>query len=121
MIETWLNLGSLILGLIAWILPIVNLLRVKNHNHNNWSTLSIMSISACAISLYFQIVYGHYLVQIEALSNLMEESWVIISSVLLIVTLLLNIMTMIVYRDKTASRISNYCGSKNRESREGDN
>ncbi|EDL65745.1 hypothetical protein [Bacillus sp. SG-1] len=97
----WLNAGSLALGLIAWTLPIVNLMRYKNHNLNNWSTFSIMSISACAISLYFQIVYAHNLVKIGALSNLIEEGWVVASSVLLIVTLLLNIITIIVYRDKT--------------------
>nr|WP_106782813.1 hypothetical protein [Lysinibacillus timonensis] len=98
----WLNVGSLVLGLIAWTLPVVNLIRYKNHNHKNWSGLSIMSISACAISLYFQIVYGHYLVMIEDWSALMEEAVVIVSSILLIVTLLLNIITIIVYRDKTA-------------------
>jgi len=99
---SWLNLGSLVMGLIAWTLPVVNLMRDKNHNRKNWSTLSIVSISACAISLYFQIGYAHYLVKIEDLSALSEDAAVIVSSVLLIVTLLLNIITMIVYRDKTA-------------------
>ena len=97
----WLNLGSLVLGLIAWTLPIVNLMRYKNHNRKNWSTLSIMSLSACAISLYLQIVYAFNLVKIGSLSNLIESAWVDASSVLLIVTLLLNIITIIVYRDKT--------------------
>lgn len=36
---SWLNVGSLVLGLIAWTLPVVNLMRYKNHNHKNWSGL----------------------------------------------------------------------------------
>lgn len=40
-----LNLGSLVLGLIAWILPVVNLMRYEKHDHRNWVTLSIMSFS----------------------------------------------------------------------------
>ena len=31
-----LNLGSLVLGLIAWILPIVTYIRYKKHDHGNW-------------------------------------------------------------------------------------
>ncbi|WP_343035088.1 hypothetical protein [Sporosarcina jiandibaonis] len=46
-----LNLGSFVLGLIAWILPVVNLMRYGKHGRRNWATLSIMSLSACAISL----------------------------------------------------------------------
>mgnify|MGYP000861101348 CR=1 FL=1 len=31
-----LNLGSLVLGLIAWILPVVNLRRYKERDYRNW-------------------------------------------------------------------------------------
>ncbi|MFT4416781.1 MBL fold metallo-hydrolase [Fredinandcohnia humi] len=58
-----LNIGSLILGLIAWILPFVNIMLYKKQDHRKWVGLSIMSIGACAFSLYFQIVYGNYLVK----------------------------------------------------------
>jgi hypothetical protein len=99
----WLNVGSLVLGLIAWILPVVNLMLYKKRDHRNWGVLSIMSISACAISLYFQIVYGNYLVEIEDWSALMDtrSAVVFVGSVLLIVTLLLNVITLIVYRHRT--------------------
>jgi hypothetical protein len=46
-----LNLGSLVLGLIAWILPVANLMRYGKRDHRAWIVPSIMSISACAISL----------------------------------------------------------------------
>lgn len=61
----WLNVGSLVLGLIAWILPVVSLMRYKKNVHNHWFVLSILSISACAISLYFQIFYNYHLVKIK--------------------------------------------------------
>lgn len=91
-----LNLGSLVLGLIAWTLPLVNLMRYRK----NWVILSIMSISACAISLCFQIFYNYHLVNIEDWAALMDTTGavVLVSVVLVTVTLLLNIFTLIEYR-----------------------
>ena len=53
----WLNLGSLLLGLIAWILPVVNLVQHNKADHRNWVAFSVASVSACAISLCMQIFY----------------------------------------------------------------
>ncbi|WP_249336681.1 hypothetical protein [Sporosarcina sp. Marseille-Q4063] len=94
-----LNLGSLVLGLIAWILPVVSLMK---YNHRNWATLSVMSLSACAISLCFQIFYNYHLVKIEDWSALMDTTRAVAfaAAVLLIVTILLNGITLIVYREK---------------------
>ncbi|WP_342599856.1 TMEM128 family protein [Psychrobacillus sp. FSL H8-0483] len=99
-----LNLGSLVLGLIAWILPVVNIMQYKKHGHRNWVALSVMSISACAISLCFQIFYNHHLVKIKDWSALADttEAVVFVGTVLLIVTIILNTITLIVYRDRTA-------------------
>ncbi|RDW20283.1 hypothetical protein CWR48_06225 [Oceanobacillus arenosus] len=58
-----LNLGSLVLGLIAWILPIINLAKYENPNNRSWVARSIMSISACAISLCFQIYSTYHRVE----------------------------------------------------------
>ncbi|MBA9029308.1 hypothetical protein [Peribacillus huizhouensis] len=98
------NLGSLILGLIAWILPVVNLMRYKKHDHWNSVVPSIMSIGACAISLCFQILYNYHLVKIEDWSALMDTTSAVafVAAVLLIVTIILNAITLIVYRDRTA-------------------
>ncbi len=101
---SWLNPASLVLGLIAWILPVVNLMRDKKHDHSNWAILSIISISACAISLWLQIIYGYFLVKIEDWSALMDTRGAVafVSAVLLIVTVILNAITLFVYRDRTA-------------------
>ncbi len=100
-----LNLGSLVLGLIALILPVVNLMRYKKHSHRNWVSLSIMSISACAISLCFQIFYNYHLVKIEDWSALMDITGAVVyvAATLFIVTIILNAITLIVYRDRTAN------------------
>ena len=96
----WLNIGSLFLGLLAWILPVINLIRNITHEQKNWGVLSFISISACAISLIFQILYNHHLVKIEDWSALMDTSRgvVVASSVLLIFTFILNALSFIVYR-----------------------
>ena len=99
----WLNIGSLLLGLIAWILPVINLMRNNKHEHKNWGVLSFISISACAISLIFQILYNDHLVKIEDWSAIMDTSHgvVVASAVLLIFTFILNGLTFIVYRKST--------------------
>jgi hypothetical protein len=101
----WLNIGSLVLGLIAWILPIINLMKNNKQVHKNWVVLSLMSISACAISICFQIFYQNHLVKIEDWSAIMDTmgSVAFVSTVLLVVTILLNVITIIVYRERIAN------------------
>ncbi|MPW27075.1 hypothetical protein GC105_14935 [Alkalibaculum sp. M08DMB] len=98
-----LNIGSLVLGLIAWMLPVANLMRYEKHDHRNWIALSIMSISACAISLCLQILYNYHLVKIADWTALMDTTGAVafVATVLLIVTIILNAITLIVYRDYT--------------------
>jgi hypothetical protein len=99
----WLNIGSLVLGLVAWSLPIAYLVRYKNPDYKKWIVFSILSISACAISLCLQIFYTYHLVMIEDWSALMDTTGAVasVSSVLVIVTILLNAIPLIVYRGKT--------------------
>lgn len=80
-----LNLGSLLFGLLAWILPIVNLLQHNKIKDKNQTSLSLVSFSACAVSLYMQILYSNHLVRIEDWSALMDTS----SAVAFVSTLLL--------------------------------
>lgn len=96
----WLNIGSLLLGLIAWILPVIYLMGNKKHEQSNWGILSVLSISACAISISFQMFYHYHLVKIEDWTALMDttRAVVIATAVLLIFTLLLNGLTFIVYQ-----------------------
>lgn len=96
---SFLMLGSIIFGLIAWILPVINLVQFKKNNKMNWAIKSILSISACAISLYLQIFYNNYLVKIGDLSALMDttDASTFVSAVLLIVTVIINSINLIIF------------------------
>lgn len=98
----WLNFGSLVLGLIAWLLPIICLALSNNDLIKKWTYFSIASISACVISLFFQILYNDHLVQIEDWSALMDTSIAVVrlSFILVLVTIVLNVMIAIVYNKK---------------------
>jgi len=100
----WLNLGSLVLGLIAWILPVVNLVQHNKADRSNWIVFSVASVSACAVSLCMQIFYGNHLVKIEDWSALMDTSSAVASAaiMLLVVTVILNAVTLVIYHEKNS-------------------
>jgi hypothetical protein len=95
----WLNLGSLILGLLAWILPVAFLMRNRKTSPGKQLMFSAVSIGACAVSLCLQILYSHHLVIIEDWSALMDTSHAVawVSALLLAVTLFLNAAMLISY------------------------
>ena len=98
----WLNLGSLVLGLIAWILPVVNPAWRNKASQRSVAVLSVASVSACAISLCMQIFYIDHLVKIEDWSALMDTSHAValVAALLLVVTIILNATTLVVYYGK---------------------
>lgn len=98
----WLNLGSLVLGLVAWILPGISLMQHKEASRRNWAAFSIASVSACAVSLCMQIFYTDHLVTSEDWSALLDTSHVlvVVATILLAGTLILNAITLVVYGKK---------------------
>ena len=99
---TNLNLGSLVLGLIAWFIPVVCLAKRKKSESKNWIVYPMSSISACAISIFLQILYQNHLVNIEDWSAISDTTHgvAVVSAILLVVTLVLNIITLAKYRKK---------------------
>ena len=99
----WLNLGSLVLGLIAWILPSINIARYEKRS-KYWITLSIVSLSACSVSLFLQICSLYERVKAEDWAALMDTMSVIASvpAILLIGTIILNAITLYMYRNRAA-------------------
>lgn len=99
---TLLNPASLLLGLVALILPIINIVNHKKFNNKNCTIFSVTSMGACATSIYFQILYNNHLVNINDWSAIMDTigSLVFVSSTLLVITIILNIITLFTYRDK---------------------
>lgn len=96
----WLNLVSFILGLIAWALPIVSLVKRKI---KNWRAFSAASVSACAIALCLQIFYTNHLVRIEDWAALMDTNNAVarVSAILLVITLVLNAISLAVHMRKS--------------------
>lgn len=94
-----LNLGSLVLGLIAWLIPIFTIIRRKKKQTNN-SIVTLLSMGACTIALWFQIFYINFLVKINDWSALMDTigtlTWV--AAILLVVTIILNSISITLNR-----------------------
>lgn len=105
----FLNLGSLVLGVIAILLPICSLLSTNKKVQNYKLIFCTLSFSACAISISFQLFYNNHLVKIEDWSALMDitSSSVFAVTILLISTILLNTLTIIINRDKTVKNYPN--------------
>lgn len=91
----FLNVSSIVLGLIAWGLPIYSLMVRKN-----WVMLSILSLSSCATALCFQIMSINEWVNVSDWTALLDtmNTLVFISIFLLITTIILNVLTWIIYR-----------------------
>lgn len=96
----WLNIGSFVLGLIAWIIPVYSMIQRKKIGKNH-SIMILLSMMACAIALWFQIVYNSYLVDIQDWTALLDTTSTLncVAAVLLIVTILLNVINLIIYRN----------------------
>jgi cytochrome c oxidase subunit 4 len=93
-----LNIGSLLFGLIAWILPVIMIAQRNNVYYRFRVVFPFVSASACAISLFMQIFYTAHLVKIEDWSALMDTSGAVtvVSALLLVVTIILNILALCV-------------------------
>ena len=98
-----LNLGSLILGLVSWLLPIASLLRRSKQAESGRAIYLFLSFAACSISLLLQQYYNDHLVKIEDWSAMMDtmKAVSIAATALVIVTIALNAMTLLMTSAKT--------------------
>ncbi|MGL4374231.1 MAG: hypothetical protein ACRCS6_10630 [Turicibacter sp.] len=94
------NISSVVLGLIAWGLPIYNLMSDKKSNSKNWSMLSILSLSSCATAICFQLISINEWVNISDWTALLDtmNAVIFVSIFLLMTTIILNVFTWIIYR-----------------------
>ena len=89
----YLNILSLVCGLLAWGLPI-SLLVMRNVKRSLYSGLSFTS---CVIALYAQILYTSHLIQINDTIALLDthDAVVFASRILIIGTIILNVLPYI--------------------------
>lgn len=94
----WLNIGSVLFGLIAVIIPIINLMSNEKCVNARVAVGTMISTSTCSISLCMQIIYTNYLVNIEDFTAMMDVFEVVsnASVCLTIATVVLNIITIYV-------------------------
>lgn len=94
-----LNIGSIILGLIAFILPVINLIRYNTSNNPYWFVFALMSIASCMFSLGMQIFYINYLINIKDWTAIMDTINIVVFSaaLLLVATIVLNGVTLFAY------------------------
>lgn len=94
-ITSSLMLGSLGLGLLAWALPVIGLALRTRVDGKGRAALAAGSVSACALSLFLQILYANHLVKIADWSALMDTFQTVtkVSAILLVVTMILNGVT----------------------------
>ena len=88
-----LNLGSIVLGLAGWILPILHVSQLSKKRRGLGRYAHILSMGACCLAIWLQICYDEHLVNIEDWSALMDtiKAVRVVSLFLLITTVLLNL------------------------------
>lgn len=104
--EGLMNAGSLILGLIAWILPVINLAQHNKISSKRYAAFTVTSLSSCAIALCLQLFYTDHLVKIEDWSVLLDTSHAtaLVATLLLVVTIILNISALLVHFGKNRNQ-----------------
>lgn len=87
------NLGSIIIGLVAWIVPVIGINLKKSKPH----LLSVISFSFCAIALLLQLVEIRHRVMVGDWSALMDTVPAIVgaAAVLVLVTIFINILILV--------------------------
>lgn len=68
----WLNLGSLVLGIIALALPVFAM--AKRMKGIKAGVCIWMSMGICLLAIIFQMAYGNHLIEIGDWSALMDTS-----------------------------------------------
>lgn len=92
--------ASALLGFMAWILPVINIMLIRRKKSWNWGTLAVLSLGSCATSIWLLNYYTYHKVNIEDWAAVLDTTQAImqVTAVLLIGTLILNLVTYIVTR-----------------------
>lgn len=90
-----LNLASIVLGLVGWAVPIIQIGRLVKEKRGFGRYTHILSMGACGLAIWLQICYDEHLVNIGDWSALMDTIGAVrVASVfLLVTTLLINLLT----------------------------
>lgn len=88
----FLNAGSIVLGLAAWIMPVISIIRCRKTAVKMRMLFTVISFTACAFSLFMQIAEIQQRVILQDWAALMDTAGALvkISLVLVVITVVLN-------------------------------
>ena len=89
-----LNLASIVLGLVGWAVPIIQIGRLVKEKRGFGRYTHILSMGACGLAIWLQICYDEHLVNIGDWSALMDTIGAVrkVSIFLLATTFLINLI-----------------------------
>ncbi len=95
-LDTVFELGSLFLGLIAWMIAIVNCVKSKVWQSKKRVVFVLISCASCIISLLLQIWFVYYLVKLNEGPTIMDlaGTTLLLSIIMAGITILLNAMAV---------------------------
>lgn len=90
--SVFLNLGSLVFGMAAWILPAIGIAQHHKIPHRRFAVLVAASFAACAAALCLQIFEMNHRINVKDWAALMDTAHAValIALILLVVTIVLN-------------------------------
>lgn len=95
--SSFFNIFSILLGLLSVLFAIYNIITVSKKSRLHNSFLATLSMVACVLSLYFQILWTGHLISSNNLSSLIDRYGVtrFATTLLVIITFTLNIIGFI--------------------------
>jgi cytochrome c oxidase subunit 4 len=95
----WLNFFSILLGVVAWALPLISLLNRIRASGWMGVALCALSLGSCSGSLYLQLLTVDRRVKLSDLAGLKDTLPVVLTAcvILLAVTAVLNVIALIVH------------------------
>ena len=92
-----LNIGSFVLGIVSLALPLISVIKNKNkYKYKERRLISLVSITACAISIWLLYAYIGHLVNIEDWSAVLDITVTMVkaSGLYLLLVLVLNFFVL---------------------------
>lgn len=92
----WMNLGSILLGLAGWAVPLVWMKKMADGKGRRSGPGVALSLGCCGAALWLQICYGDHLSAIRDWSAVMDTSSAVVKVALFLLasTLLLNMLLL---------------------------
>ncbi len=95
----WLNFFSILLGIVAWALPLVSLFKRIRSSGFAGVVFCVLSLCTCSGSLYFQLLAVNMRLNLSDIAGLKDTFSAVLAAcvILLAITAALNLIALIVH------------------------